>query len=182
MRKILLLALALGLTLGTTGTALADGAKKAGTVTYDINLKTADGAKPANVYLPYPMSDQNQDISDVRVSGNYDNQAVYHDPKTGSNYLMATWGSISGTPKLTFSFHVDSHYKKGGTLKDSGAKMSVDVLPYLAANDYLPSDNPKVKALAEKAVKGKKGTLARARAVYDWTIANTHRDNSVKGC
>ena len=35
MRKILLLALALGLTLGTTGTALADGAKKAGTVTYD---------------------------------------------------------------------------------------------------------------------------------------------------
>ena len=182
MRKILLLALALGLTLGTTGTALADGAKKAGTVTYDINLKTPDGAKTANVYLPYPMSDQNQDISDVRVSGNYDNQAVYHDPKTGSNYLMATWGSISGTPKLTFSFHVDSHYKKGGTLKDSGAKMPVDVLPYLAANDYLPSDNPKVKALAEKAVKGKKGTLARARAVYDWTIANTHRDNSVKGC
>ena len=162
--------------------ALADGAKKAGTVTYDINLKTADGAKTANVYLPYPMSDQNQDISNVRVSGNYDNQAVYHDPKTGSNYLMATWGSISGTPKLTFSFHVDSHYKKGGTLKDSGAKMPVDVLPYLAANDYLPSDNPKVKALAEKAVKGKKGTLARARAVYDWTIANTHRDNSVKGC
>lgn len=182
MRKILLLALALGLTLGTTGTALADGAKKAGTVTYDINLKTPDGAKTANVYLPYPMSDQNQDISDVRVSGNYDNQAVYHDPKTGSNYLMATWGSISGTPKLTFSFHVDSHYKKGGTLKDSGAKMPVDVLPYLAANDYLPSDNPKVKALAEKAVKGKKGTLARARAVYGWTIANTHRDNSVKGC
>ena len=45
MRKILLLALALGLTLGTTGTALADGAQKAGTVTYDINLKTADGAK-----------------------------------------------------------------------------------------------------------------------------------------
>lgn len=73
-------------------------------------------------------------------------------------------------------------YKKGGTLKDSGAKMPVDVLPYLAANDYLPSDNPKVKALAEKTVKGKKGTLARARAVYDWTIANTHRDNSVKGC
>ena len=182
MRKILLLALALGLTLGTTGTALADGAKKAGTVTYDINLKIPDGAKTANVYLPYPMSDQNQDISDVRVSGNYDNQAVYHDPKTGSNYLMATWGSISGTPKLTFSFHVDSHYKKGGPLKDRGAKMPVDVLPYLAANDYLPSDNPKVRALAEKAVKGKKGTLARARAVYDWTIANTHRDNSVKGC
>ena len=107
---------------------------------------------------------------------------MFHDPKTGSNYLMATWGSISGTPKLTFSFHVDSHYKKGGTLKVSGAKMPVDVLPYLAANDSLPRDNPKVKALAEKAVKGKKGTLASARAVYDWTIANTHRDNSVKGC
>ena len=41
MRKILLLALALGLTLGTTGPALADGAKKGGTVTYDINLKPA---------------------------------------------------------------------------------------------------------------------------------------------
>ncbi len=31
-------------------------------------------------------------------------------------------------------------------------------------------------------MKGKKGTPARARAVYDWTIANTHRDDSVEGC
>lgn len=71
MRKLLLSAVILGLALGCGTAATAEPAKKAGTVTYDINLKTADGAKTAVVYLPYPLSDRNQDISNVMVKGNY---------------------------------------------------------------------------------------------------------------
>ena len=53
MRKLLLSAVVLGLALGFGTGASADPVKKSGTVTYDIDLKVADGAKTANVYLPY---------------------------------------------------------------------------------------------------------------------------------
>lgn len=164
--------------------ALAQAAQngKNGTVTYDINLNTKEGAKTASVYLPYPVSDANQTISDVRITGNYSSEGIYHDQQSGSNYLVAKWDSISARPHLELSFHVDSHYKKGGPLKSAEPGLPVDVRPYLAANDYLPVDNPKVKQLAAEATKGTKDYLARARAVYDWTIANTHRDPNVKGC
>lgn len=181
MRKLKFLLPAL-LCLVLAGYAPALAAGKTGNVTYDINLKVEKGAKTATVYLPYPLSDKNQDITNMKVSGNYTSQAVYHDPRTGSNFLMATWEKISGTPKLTMSFDVDSHYTKGSNLKAGDKTLPVDVLPYLAPNDYLPADNPKVKQLAKEATKGAKTILDKARKVYEWTIANTHRDPNVKGC
>lgn len=162
--------------------ALVFAAEKTGTVTYNINLKAKEGAKTAALYLPYPVSDLNQTISDIRINGNYTTEGVYHDPQSGSNYLVAKWANITEQPKLQMSFHIDSHYKKGAQLKSAGSMLPVDVKPYLAANDYLPVDNPKVKQIAAEATKGKKDYLAKARAVYDWTIAHTYRDPDVKGC
>lgn len=182
MRKLLLFLAILGLAFGCATGASADPAKKSGTVTYDINLNVPDNSKTANVYLPYPMSDNNQDIKDVKVSGNFSRQAVYHDVKTGSYYLMASWDQIKDKPQMTFSFHVNSHYQKGKALKDSNEKAPVDVAPYLAANDYIPADSKHCKDIVKEACKGKKTVLDKARALYDWTIAHTHRDPDVKGC
>ncbi|MBQ7739033.1 MAG: transglutaminase domain-containing protein [Desulfovibrionaceae bacterium] len=186
MRKLLLcfafLGLILGLILGLGTIASADPGKKSGTVTYDINLKVAPNSKTANVYLPYPLSDKNQDIKDVKVSGNFSSQGVYRDVKTGSYYLMASWDAIKEQPKMTFSFHVDSHYKKGQALKDVGEKAPVDVAPYLAANDYIPADSKHCKDIVKEVCKDMKTTLQKVRALYDWTIANTYRDPNVKGC
>lgn len=157
-------------------------AEKSGTVTYDISLNVKDGAKTATLYLPYPLSDRNQDISAMRVSGNYTSEGVYRDPESGSTYLMAKWDSITEKPQLRMRFHVVSHYSKGAKLQSGKAPLPVDVLPYLKADDYLPVDHPKVQELAKEAVKGKKDYLSKARAVYDWTVANTYRDPDVKGC
>ena len=162
--------------------AAAFAGPKSGTITYKLNLNAAQNAKTAVVYLPYPMSDQNQDISKVSVAGNFSSQGVYKDPKSGSTYLMAAWDKISGQPQLTFSFHVASHYQKGEALKNAGSALPADVKPYLLGNDYLPVDHPKIRDLVKEAVRGKKDILGKARGIYEWTIANTHRDNNVKGC
>lgn len=182
MRKLFLAVVALCcLCIGQPALS-ADAAPKSGVITYNVALNVAPESKTATLYLPYPLSDRNQDISDVKVSGNFDAQGVYHDPKTGSMYLKAQWSRITEKPVLTFSFHVNSHYTKGAALKDGGNALPVDVTPYLAANDYLPVDHPKVKELAAQATKDRTTYLDRARGVYEWTIANTHRDPDVKGC
>lgn len=180
MRKLVVFLCLCGL-LFSTGAAFAE-AKKSGTVTYQVSLNAKPDAKTAVVYLPYPLSDKNQDISDVSVSGNFSSQGVYVDTKSGSTYLKAAWDKISGKPEMTFSFHVDSHYKKGAPLKSAGNALPVDVKQYLEGNDYLPVNHPKIKELVKEATKGRRGILEKARGVYEWTIANTHRDSSVKGC
>lgn len=162
---------------------LASAATKSGTVTFDVALNAGEGAKSAVVYLPYPLSDANQDITSTSVSGNYSECGVYRDPVSDAIYLKASWESISAKPELKFSFHVDSHYAKAADLKSGSAEIPVEMAKYLAGNDWLPIEHPTVKKLVEEAVQGRENTiLDRARGVYEWTIANTHRDNSIKGC
>lgn len=45
----------------------------------------------------------------------------------------------------------------------------------------MPVDG-KVKELADKITEGKTTDLDKVKAIYDWTIANMNRDESVKGC
>jgi transglutaminase-like putative cysteine protease len=160
----------------------ARAAGKSGTVTYEFEIRAPEGAKEARLWIPYPRTDANQHISDVKVSGNFTKSATREDKRNKTEYLYAEWGKIGGTPKLVFSFHVDSRYRKGGPLKDGGNAIPDDIRPYLDANQYIPCLDPKITASAKEAV-GSAGTvLEKARAVYDWTIAHTFRNPDVKGC
>ena len=46
-------------------------------VTVAIDLNAPAEAKQVRLWLPYPMSDENQDITDVTVAGNYSALAVH---------------------------------------------------------------------------------------------------------
>ena len=152
---------------------------KSGTITYDIKLNAAKGARQAKLWLPYPLSDKYQTITDLHVSGNFDSWAVYRDPASGAEYLYAQWADINARPCLALSFHALSKDRRIGVLKDSGKPLPETVKKYLVSSRWTADDYRK---LAEQIVKGKKTYLARAHAVYDWVIAHTYRDNGVKGC
>jgi transglutaminase-like putative cysteine protease len=57
----------------------------------------------------------------------------------------------------------------------------VDYAEYLKATSLGPIDG-EVKKLAERIAKGKKTVLAKARAIYDWTVENMYRDPNTRGC
>lgn len=176
--------------LGTTlltfclmlGLAANSVAATKGLVAYDFEIKDFVKGKQASLWIPYPMSDPNQDITNVKISGNYDVQGIYRDAASGAVYLYADWSKPAQTPMLSMSFHVDSHYMKQAALKDGGNNIPAEVLPYLAANKCMPSDNQKIKDYAKEATAGKGTMLEKARGVYEWTIKNTYRDPDVKGC
>ena len=172
-------ALAMCLMLAFAGYAVA--AVK-GTVTYEFAINADKGAKDIKLWTPCPLSEGSQDIKDVKITGNYSKSEIVKDEATGASYVFAQWGSAQETPKLTMTFHVDSHFAKGKELKDGGGAYPEDVKKYLKASAFIPSDNRKIVTIAEDAVEGAKTELEKARKVYEWTIANTFRDPDVKGC
>lgn len=151
-------------------------------VTFQLNLKAPSESNNVKVWIPYPVSDKNQRITDIKISGNFTTKAVYTDENYGSNILYAEWDRAVKERTLTYSFSVK---RKEQVTKDFSNKelyfSKKEFSKYLEASPSLPITE-KVKKYAEKITKGKKTNLDRARAIYDWIVDNMYRDPNVKGC
>lgn len=163
-----------------TGTAFAS--VPSGTVTINLTPTVDTPGSNVKLWVPYPMSDEFQTISEIQVNGNYSKSGIYRDPKSEAVYFSAEWITSSAQPFAVMSFHVSQKNRKNTNLNDSASAFPVLVQPYLEATKWIPSDDPEMKAIAKKATQGKKGTLEKARGVYDWVVENTFRDPTVQGC
>lgn len=176
MKQVLIAVL---LTLCAATSALA---AHNGVVTCTVTPNVTPETRRVDVWLPYPLSDARQAVTDVRIGGNAAQTAVYRDPQSGAHFLHAAWDKPSAAPTLTVRFHVNSLYAALPRLKDAQEPFPVEVLPYLNASPQIPSDDEQIRAIAAEATKGRKGTLSKAWGVYEWVIANTERNPDVKGC
>jgi len=147
-----------------------------------FNLNAPAEAKNVRLWIPYPVSDENQIIEDVKVSGNFSNSGVYREAESGNIALYAEWIGPLRESLLTYTFKV----KRREVIKKDFPKKEIpfskeEFKQYLKATTLGPTTG-KVRELAEKITKGKKTNLAKARAIYDWIVNNMHRDPNVKGC
>jgi len=151
-------------------------------VTYSVDLNAPADAKHARLWLPYPMSDENQEITDVVVAGNPTAWGIYKEGAFGNVALYAEWKDTKGPRTLTYSFKV---LRKERLTKD----IPTSELPFsktefrkeLAATRLADLKGPE-KELAEKITAGKKTSREKAFAIYDWTVETMFRDPSTKGC
>jgi transglutaminase-like putative cysteine protease len=157
-------------------------AQRSGTVTLEVDLTSQPKGKDARLWVPYPVSDANQQISDIKVSGDFASSGVYADRTSGTPILYAEWPKESASRKLTFSFRVERQEISQRTLPLSEPKWNPgDYAAYLRPTSLAPIDG-EIKLLADRITKGKATNLARARAIYDWTVENMFRDPATKGC
>jgi transglutaminase-like putative cysteine protease len=175
-RKISILVILLLLVSG-----LSYAKDRQGIVTFKINLNAAKGSKNARLWLPYPLSDEDQRIENLTIKGNFDNSSVYREQKSGAIYLFSEWQGVSDSKRLEMSFNVKAEERSVKDLRDTDDPVPEAVKKYLKSNRWIPTDG-KIKELANKITKDKKGILEKSRAVYDWVVENTHRDPGVKGC
>lgn len=157
-------------------------AAKSGTVTYEFKVEAAQGAKNFKLWIPYPVSDSNQEISNPAVTGNYTSYEVVDDEANKTRYVAAVWDTVPAAPELNFTFRVDSHYGKGTALAEGAQTVPAEIEPYLKDSQYIPCLNPEIVKNAKEATASAKTLLEKARGVYDWTIVHTFRDPDVKGC
>ncbi len=153
--------------------------ERQGTVAMSVDMSSHPGK--ARLWIPYPVSDRYQTIEGVKIEGDYSYSGIYSAPGTGTLMLYAEWPEKTAKRTLNLSLTAKARERKTPVLKDTGEPVPHEVKEYLKSTRLVPTDG-KVGALAAKIVKGKKGILARARAVYDWVVKNTYRDPSIKGC
>ncbi len=178
--KILLMLLTAVIVLSLANQVRAK--EREGQLTIEVNLNAPSDAKEVRLWIPYPVSDENQDIWDIKVNGNFSNMGVYREGDNGNMALYAEWNSPSKERTLTYSFKA----KRKEVIKKDFPKKELafskeEFKQYLKATSLGPTTG-KVKELADKITKGRKTNLAKSKAIYDWILTNMHRDPNIKGC
>lgn len=157
-------------------------ASHSGTVTITVDLSARKPGEPARLWLPYPVSDRDQTIGDIRLGGDFASSGVYTDPVHGTPLLYAEWPKETASRKLSLAFSVTRREIHMANLPDREPPWNpADHAEFLEATSLGPIDGA-VKKLAERITTGKQTVLAKARAIYDWTVDNMYRDPNVRGC
>lgn len=153
-----------------------------GTITMEFDLSHHSPDSVANLWIPYPLSDSDQVISNISVMGDYAESAVYSDKKYSTPMLYARWDKGASSRKLILSFDA---VRKEVVKKDFPAQEVSwnpdDYALYLAPTSLGPIDGV-VKTLADQIVGDKTRVYDKARAIYDWIIENMYRNPNTIGC
>ncbi len=151
----------------------------AGTITFTVTLtpeKHNTEKSETKLWLPYPVSNPQQSINDVHISGNYLFHTIKTEPQSGAVYLYAEWEDNSTDATLTMSFHVQPHY----TNAETELSNSETLQQYLQSSNGIPVEE--FIDAAHEATTGRETPYEKAQGVYEWVIANTFRDPQVRGC
>ena len=121
-------------------------------------------SEPARMWLPLPESDAFQTVEIVSIDAPGRRQTL-REAEHGNRVLHLVLGPGDSGKSIEIRFRVE-RVEKGAYRAEEG-----DVLRYLKPSSLVPVDG-KIAGVAEEAVAGKTGDLARARALYDHVIEN----------
>ncbi|MFM2066736.1 MAG: hypothetical protein RLZZ584_1645 [Pseudomonadota bacterium] len=163
------------------------GAWRSFEVTTTITVADIKGA--TQLWLPVPnLNNDFQRSGETRWTGNAASAKVVTDPISGVALLHATFKADEFEPTLTVTSAVQTRNRatdwsrSGGAAGSSSVSEDPAVLKKaLAATELLQLDGI-VKKTADEATRGAKTDLDKVRALYDWVVANAHREPKTRGC
>lgn len=151
-------------------------------VTVRVDLKAPADARQVRLWIPYPTSDGNQEVSDVGVRGNYSASGVYREGVFGNAMLYAEWTSPSAGRTLTYTFRVARREVVRRPPEGPEPPFAGREPEKFLTSTSLGHKDGAAKEYAERIVAGKITVREKARAIYDWVVDNMYRDPNVKGC
>jgi len=143
-----------------------------------------DGTRELRVWLPYPTTNPHQEIYDVHVSGPA-TPTVYTEPRYENSILylpVQNPGTGSVTIEVNFKVRRTEYLRHDYASLKPGSVHSFDqgMQKYLTADKLVPLSD-RIRKIAEEVTRGKKTDLEKARAIYDYTLANMKYDKSGDG-
>ena len=158
------------------------GAWRSFEVTTSITVADIKGA--TQLWLPVPnLNNDFQRSGETRWTGNAASAQVVTDRASGVALLHATFKADEFEPTLTVTSSVQTR-NRAVDWSRSGASVSEDptvLKKALAATELLPLDGI-VKKTADEATRGARTDLDKVRSLYDWVVANAHREPKTRGC
>lgn len=159
--------------------------EREGEVIFKVSIQAPEDSKDIKLWVPYPVSDSEQKIEDVRIDGNFSKSAVYSQKIENDRAVYAEWSKPAKERTFTFTFKAKAveRVKKDFLAVNLAQKsdMPKEINKYLQGSEFIPTDG-KIKEIALNVTTGRKTILEKATAVYDWVVENTFRDPDVKGC
>jgi transglutaminase-like putative cysteine protease len=153
-----------------------------GVVAVEVDFSAHAADQDARLWIPYPVSDRDQWVSDIRFSGDYAHAGVYTEKVYGTPILYAEWPKEAQSRKLTFSFAVERQEVIRRNFPSKQPTWNpADYAECLKPTSLGPTDG-EVKKLSDSITKGKKTVLEKAKAIYNWACENMYRDPETVGC
>ncbi|MCR4304578.1 MAG: transglutaminase-like domain-containing protein [Gallionella sp.] len=154
---------------------------RSGEVEIAVTIAAPEDSKDVRVWIPYPVSNSTQDISHVRVSGNFSQSGVYGEKETGNLALYAEWTTPTKDRAITLTFDATARELIKKDFPAVEPAIPVEIKEYLKSTAFIPTDG-KVREIALNITNDKQKISEKARAVYQWVVENMTRDPDVKGC
>ena len=168
------------------GTAEAEKPEKQvieGTVSNTIDMTKYEKGKKIRLWVPLPHDSEYQTVDGIEYDAGNTSSVISGDD-WGNQMLYVEWDENAEPADRVVSIYFD--VKREEVLRPELKEEDTEALPeevkkYLEPSKNLPL-NDQVKAKAMEVTEGKTTDLEKARAIYDWVIANMNRNEDVKGC
>jgi transglutaminase-like putative cysteine protease len=150
-------------------------------VTTSITVADVKGA--TQLWLPVPnLVNDFQRSGDTRWTGNATSAKVMTDPVSGVAMLHAQFAADVFEPTIAVTSAIQTRnrvtdWSRAGSVSEDAAVLKKALSP----TELLPLDGI-VKKTADDATRGAKSDLDKVRALYDWVVANAHREPKTRGC
>jgi transglutaminase-like putative cysteine protease len=150
-------------------------------VTTRLEIVNAAGATQAWVPVPAIVTDWQQSEAGA-WSGNAESARLVAEPVYGAAMVHARWRDGEPAPVIevtsrirTMDRSLDWNVRRAPDADRSALALAVQ------PTSLMPTDGI-VRDTAQKIVAGKANDVDRARALYEWIVANTYREPKVRGC
>ncbi len=149
---------------------------------YEFTVRGVDGGKPLRVWIPVARSDNFQTVRIINREGDLPLKETRG--KQFGNYML--YAETAKATKKEYRFAIDYdvvRYERTGLTKSTQQKASLKpaaLRQYLEPDKLVPTSGLPAD-IAAKTVNGKTDDMQRARAIYDYVLANMKYDKSGTG-
>ena len=155
--------------------------------TYEIRtVVEIASTEPVRIWAPaaaFDAPDWNRPLG-TNWTGDADVGEIVHDPAYGAQFVQLEWGAGSRGRRAEIVSRVatrDRAVDMRAGKADAAPLSSEDRTLFTKATALLPTDGI-VKQTSDRIVAGANTDLEKARAIYDWLVANTERLAATRGC
>ena len=154
---------------------------KQGEMSFNITIRTDESTEIARLWLPYPVSNENQLVENMIITGNYNHSSIQSEQENGIMILYAEWINPQEFPQLTLSFDITRNeiIMKNFPLEEG--PLPVDLEEYLLPTNLGPITGV-VKEHSDEITEGKTTILSKATAIYDYLVEHGERDSNLSFC
>lgn len=150
-------------------------------LTTTVTVPEARGTTQLWLPIPDVTSDWQRPL-DNAWTGNAGSARIVADARRGVRMLHAEFAAGGPAPTLTLTSRLQTRNR---AVDWNGAKPVTEdpalLRASLAPTELLPTDGI-VRKTAAEATRGAKSDLDKVRGIYEWVIANAHREPKTRGC